>query len=320
MADLGSVNLNLLVALDALLSERSVTRAGQRIGLAQSSMSHALASLRALFDDPLLVRSPDGMVSTPRAQELEAPLRRALELLGAAIEVPAPFDPAQASIAFSLASDAIQQVILLPRLLGHLSEEAPGVVLHTEAPMAAGETFRRLQAGALDVALGHFEKPPPGVHRETFATDRIVYVARQGHPRVDASSDRRPATERERVLVQTPVTAGQRPATPRGPRPDRGRAPTTIATTPHSLASLFVVSQTDVVTGTVERVAEMYKDVLGLTVFPAPVDMPPVETHIVWHERTHHSPAHEWLRGLLNELSHSSHAERGWSGPCSPGL
>jgi DNA-binding transcriptional LysR family regulator len=74
---------------------------------------------------------------------------------------------------------------------------------------------------------------------------------------------------------------------------------------PHSLASLFIVSQTDIVTGTVERVAEMYKDVLGLSVFPAPVEMLPVETHLIWHERTDRSPAHQWLRGLLDELADS---------------
>jgi DNA-binding transcriptional LysR family regulator len=310
MADLSTLNLNLLVALDALLAERSVTRAGERIGLAQSSMSHALASLRAIFDDPLLVRSSDGMVPTPRAQELEGPLRGALEMLGAAIETPAGFDPARASLTLILASDAIQQVILLPRLLARLDAQAPGVVLHTEAPVAAGETFRRLQAAELDVALGHFDEPPAGIRRETFATDRIVYVARKGHPRARKRARGRTRDRRERLLVQTPLSAGQDAARPRpiAPHALRGAGsamPAVIATTPHSLASLFIVSQTDIVTGTVERVAEMYKDVLGLSVFPAPVEMAPVETHMIWHERTDRSPAHQWLRGLLDELADS---------------
>jgi DNA-binding transcriptional LysR family regulator len=301
VADLASLNLNLLVALDALLSERSVTRAGQKIGLAQSSMSHALASLRKTFDDPLLVRSASGMVPTTRAQELAEPLRRALEMLEAALEVPAAFDPSTASLRFVLACDAIQQVLLLPRVLDHLQRRAAGIVLHTEAPVAPQETYRRLGAGELDFALGRFEDPAANIHRRVLATDRVVYVARKGHPRIKRTLSKA-AIRSERLLVQTPVTAGEAAPPARSGRQRRDRGPSVIATTPHVLASLFIVSQTDVITGTLERVAEMYKDLLGLRVFPAPAELPPVDTHIVWHDRGHHSAPQRWLLELLCEL------------------
>jgi len=305
LADLTSLNLNLLVALDALLTERSVTRAGRKIGLAQSSMSHALASLRELFGDPLLVRSARGMVPTPRARELEAPLRRALDMLQTAIDTPTPFDPATASLTFGLASDAVQQVILLPGVFRVLQECAPGIALHTEAPVDAKETYAKLANGELDFAIGHFDDPPTDVHSRHLASDRIVYVARKGHPRISRTLSK--ATMRaERMLLPTPITSGEPPSSLLSFRQSREQTPGLLAATPHLLASLFLVSQTDVITGTVERVAEMYEDVLGLSIFPAPVAMPPVDTHIVWHDRTDHSPAHLWLLDLLEEHARMS--------------
>jgi DNA-binding transcriptional LysR family regulator len=186
-----------------------------------------------------------------------------------------------------------------------LQERAPGVVLHTEAPRVATQTYRRLAGGELDFAIGHFEEPPTGLHRKRLATDRIVYIARKGHPRIRQALSRA-ERRRERLLVQELVTAGQLPSNARDVHQSRDRIHGVIATTPHPLASLFVVSQSDVITGTVERLAEAYRDVLGLCVLPAPEALPPVETHIVWHDRTNRSPAHRWLLGLIEDAAQGS--------------
>jgi DNA-binding transcriptional LysR family regulator len=266
MIDLGTINLNLLVALDALFSERNVTRAGRKIGIAQSSMSHALSSLREIFDDPLLVRSPEGMTPTPRGEQLEGPLREALEQLRKAIEVSTEFDPASASARFSVASDEIQQVILLPRLLQILHERAPGIFLHTDS------------------------------------TDRVIFVARKGHPRIKKvlSKER---LKQEPQLLPTPITGGKLPSSLMLLLERHQGGPYFIATTPHLLASLFIASQTDIVTATLERVAKMYKETLGLVILSPPIALPAADTHIVWHERTHHSSAHRWLLELLMKLA-----------------
>jgi len=300
--DLETINVNLLVALNALLSERNVTRAGRKIGIAQSSMSHALSSLREIFDDPLLVRSPEGMVPTPRGAQLEGPLREALEQLRKAIELTAEFDPASASASFSVASDEIQQVILLPRLLQILHERAPGIFLHTEPPSEAETSYQRLRTGELDFALGRFDSPPAGIHRKMLSTDRVIFVARKGHPRIKKMLSKK-QLKAEPQLLPTPITGGKLPSSlvsllekPRG-------GPYFIATTPHLLASLFIASQTDIVTATVERVAKMYKEALGLVILSPPIALPAADTHIVWHERTHHSSAHKWLLELLMDLA-----------------
>ncbi|MBW1685065.1 MAG: LysR family transcriptional regulator [Deltaproteobacteria bacterium] len=302
MIDLGTINVNLLVALDALLSERNVTQAGKKIGIAQSSMSHALSSLREIFDDPLLVRSPEGMIPTTRGEQLEAPLREALEQLRKAIEIPGEFEPATASARFSVASDEIQQVILLPRLLQILHERAPGILLHTEPPSDAETSYQRLRIGELDFALGRFDNPPAGIHREMLSTDRVIFLARRGHPRIKKTLSKE-QLKKEPQLLPTPITGGKLPSSLMSLLERRRSGPYFIATTPHLLASLFIVSQTDIITATVERVAKMYKEALGLVILSPPITLPAADTHIVWHERTHHSSAHRWLLELLMELA-----------------
>jgi DNA-binding transcriptional LysR family regulator len=304
MIDFGSINVNLLIALDALFAERNVTRAGKRIGIAQSSMSHALASLREIFDDPLLVRSPAGMIPTARGEQLEAPLREALERLRKAIEVPTEFEPGSARARFSVASDEIQQVILLPRLLQILHERAPGIFLHTEPPSDAETTYQRLWTGELDFSLGRFYDPPAGIHREMLSTDRVVFIARKGHPRLEKVVSKQ-QLKREPQLFPTPITRGKLPSSVMTMLEGQAGGPSFIATTPHLLASLFIVSQTDVITATVERVATMYKDTLGLVILSSPIALPAADTHIVWHERTHHSSAHRWFKGLVKDLAGS---------------
>jgi DNA-binding transcriptional LysR family regulator len=302
MIDLEAINVNLLVALNALFSERSVTRAGKKIGIAQSSMSHALSSLREMFDDPLLVRSPEGMIPTRRGEQLEGPLREALEQLRQAIEVSAEFEPASTSARFSVASDEIQQVILLPRLLQILHERAPGIFLHTEPPSEAETSYQRLRTGELDFALGTFDSLPAGIHREVLSTDRVIFVARKGHPRIKKVLSKERLKE-EPQLLPTPITRGKLPSSVTSLLERHPGSPYFIATTPHLLASLFIASQTDIVTATVERVAKMYKETLGLVILPPPIALPAADTHIIWHERTHHSSAHRWLLDLLMELA-----------------
>ena len=124
--NLGGLDLNLLVALDALLSERSVTRAAQRVGLSQPGMSNALGRLRRLFDDPLLVRQGATLVPTARAQALIGPVHDALELIRGALDAPAAFDPATDRRAFRLSCSDYSVLMLIGPLVRALAADAPG--------------------------------------------------------------------------------------------------------------------------------------------------------------------------------------------------
>ena len=126
---LGSVDLNLLVVLDALLVERNVTRAAARVGITQSAASHALARLRTLTDDELLVRGREGMVPTARAEALTGPVRRALDEIARALAPARPFDPKTATGKVRIGTSDYAELVLLPRLVQRLAVEAPGIDL-----------------------------------------------------------------------------------------------------------------------------------------------------------------------------------------------
>src|SRR4051812_17824181 len=131
--NISAVNLNLLPVLDALLAERSVSRAGARLGLSQPAVSNALAQLRALLGDPLLVRKAGGMAPTERALALAGPLGAALLALEQGLEPPAAFDPATAARDFTIATNDFVAFVMLPRLLARLQHEAPHVHLQVRA-------------------------------------------------------------------------------------------------------------------------------------------------------------------------------------------
>src|SRR6185503_17975574 len=127
--NIGTVNLNLLLVLDALLVERHVSRAARRLGLSQPAVSNALAQLRTLFNDPLLVRTGGRMVATERALALAQPLAQALAAVQSVLAGPAAFDPKRAERRFVIAATDFVEFVLVPRLLGRLGREAPGVHL-----------------------------------------------------------------------------------------------------------------------------------------------------------------------------------------------
>src|SRR6187399_2858885 len=161
--DIRAVNLNLLAAFDALLVERSVTRAATRMGVTQSAMSSSLAQLRLLFEDPLFRRTPRGIEPTARALELGEPIRRGLGLFERAL-TPRSFEPHSESRVFVLATSDYVEFVLLPPLLKRLAREAPGVRLEVR-PWGLQQVPRTLQSGEVDLMIGFYDEVPAH-HRE----------------------------------------------------------------------------------------------------------------------------------------------------------
>src|SRR5882762_1360130 len=181
----GAFDLNLLIVFDAVMQDRSVTRAGSRIGLSQPAMSHALNRLRHMLKDDLFVRTPEGMVPTPRAETLAQPLRNALSEMQLALE-PTTFDPAASDRRFALAVNNYAAVVLAPPLVAAVSAAAPSVHLDLRPTgTAAPVLVESLDRGDLDLTLGWLGGiDNPG---ERFATallleDPFVMVMRRGHP------------------------------------------------------------------------------------------------------------------------------------------
>jgi DNA-binding transcriptional LysR family regulator len=296
---LGGVDLNLLVALDALLAERSVTRAAARVGLTQPAMSHALARLRTLLDDPLFVRTPGGMVPTPRAEAMEAPIRRALVDIGAAIRDRSAFDPKTAKRAFTIATRDYADLVLLPPLVARLSREAPGVDLHVRT--VPDDWAHALQQGEVDLVVAPLPgKGPSGVLARKLLDERLVCVMRKGHP--DA---KKPLGLARYLALRHALVAPQGRA---GGLVDdvlaqKGLRRRVALRVPSFLVVPFVVARSDLVVTLAERVAVTFAESLDLAVLPPPLELSGFSLHLTWHERRAADAGLSWLRGLLLEVT-----------------
>lgn len=290
------LNLTQLAYLEALIEERHVSRAAQRLNLSQPAMSLALKRLRALFDDPLLVPTPKGMTATPRAAELLESVRGILQQSRALIAPPRPFDPAVTTEMFVVGASNFVASMFLPALMARLREIAPhaSVVVKATLPYRVREWF---EDDELDVAVSYVVTPPGELHRRTLAPERLVCIARAEHPDVHA------ALTLDQLCTLPSVTV--RPAT----RPfvgmlDRGLAAEGRALDVRLAVSDYllvpdVVRSTTLIAVVPERLARRFAASAELQVLALPLDLPPLELSMVWHERTHHEASREWFRTTL---------------------
>ena len=162
--ELADVNLNLLVALDALLQERSVTRAAARASVTPSAMSHSLSELRLLFSDPLLVRVGCGMTLSPRAEQMQLPLRQLLLELSRVVHDVGAFEPSTTQRRFVIAAPDFLATLLLPELVRVASARAPGLTFEIVPSARRGNAWR-LESGEVDLALGAAVDDAPGTRK-----------------------------------------------------------------------------------------------------------------------------------------------------------
>jgi DNA-binding transcriptional LysR family regulator len=291
-------DLNLLLAFDALWTERHVTRAGRRVGLTQSAMSHALRRLRAQLDDALFQPTPRGLTATPRAHALAPLVAEALALVRRAVEKPAPFSPAALERTFTVGSSDYSELALVPRLMARIAREAPKVRLIVRPIAGLGE--RELLAGAHDLVLTVATPPGESLRGEPLLTDGFVSLLRHGHPLA-----RRPLTlarfvALDHVLV-SPQGAGE--AAVDVALRERGLVRRVALRIPHFLAAPFVIAETDYVITMPARVAHALAAKLRLVVKKPPVPLPGFTFSQFWHTRNEDDEAHRWLRALVRASS-----------------
>ena len=176
----GAIDLNLLTVFDAVMQERNVTRAGAKLGLSQPAMSHALNRLRYMLKDQLFVRTPEGMVPTPRAEQLAAPLRRALSELQSALE-PEAFDPSKAERRFAIAVNNYGAIVIAPSLVCAAAMAAPRVQFNLR-PSGTLRVLDMLDRGELDLALGNYTEAGERFGVVQLLSDDVVMMMRKAHP------------------------------------------------------------------------------------------------------------------------------------------
>ncbi len=301
MAHLAGIDLNLLVALDALLRQRSVSRAASEVGLSQPAMSRTLSRLRELFDDPLLVRTGHSMVPTPRALSLIEPLAASLEAIRRTLEPPDKFDPLVARRAFVLGAVDTTQAVVLPRLLEFLSNKAPGIEVSTAPIRSTEELFALLASGERDFAIGRFESPADGIHCERLYADRIVCLARRDHPRVRGTLTMKGYLA-ESHMAQEEASPLERPFTIESLLAAKGLIRHVACRVENLAMAPLVVSRTNLLCTAPEQTIAPFAEGLNLRVLEPPFDAPAFELQIVWHERNERDGGHRWLRETLREL------------------
>ncbi len=292
----GAFDLNLLVVFDAVMQERNVTRAGARVGLSQPAMSHALNRLRHMLKDQLFVRTPEGMVPTPRAEQLAEPLRRALSDMQSALEAES-FSPKEANRPFALAVNNYASVVLSPALVVAASEAAPFVQLALR-PSGTLPVLDLLDRGELDLAVGYFETPGERFGVAPLLEDRFVLAMREDHP----AMRRKLNAASFAALLHLEISSSGEDTGFIDAWLKREKLSRRIAHRAPYLSAARILAQSNMVATLSSRIAEAFVEAAGLRIAELPCRSPRVTLAMVWHRRLENQPAHRWLRGLLAQV------------------
>lgn len=297
MKNIKSLDLNLLKAFDALMDERNVTRAAERLALTQPAVSAMLQRLRDQLADPLFVRSQRGVVPTPRALALAGPVKRVLDEIGQWL-APPEFDPASAQFTLTLAAtDYALRAIVAP-FIAALRVQAPGVRLAAR-PLETERLMEQLERGALDIALLTPDTTPPQLHIRNLYDEDYVCVLRSSHP--DAQSE---ALTLERFCALEHILVSYSGEPFRGITDEALNRLGAERRVVLSVASFLILPElllhSDLIAVVPRRLVAGQP---GLRLLPAPLPLPGFTKVAAWHERNHHAPAQQWARQLLAQVS-----------------
>jgi DNA-binding transcriptional LysR family regulator len=295
---MGSLHLNQLRLVDALTRNSNLSEAAEEIGLTQSAASHALARLREELQDPIFIRTSEGMRPTPYGIRLAASVRSALASLRAGLDRHAEFLPDTSTRTFNVIMSDVSQMLYLPRLLARLSAEAPGVTLRVH-PVPSKAPHLILESGGVDLAVGAFTRLIAGCRQKRLYREHYVCVVRRDHPQFEQGMTAEAFCSVPQALVD-----------PKGyvhERLDRWLAQQKV----HRIAKLYVpyflslplvIARSDLLAIMASRVAQTYAEMVPLKIMPPPTKLPAYDTKLFWHERFHQDPANRWLRSLYLDL------------------
>jgi len=295
-----NLDVHLLECFDMLMRERSVSRAAERLGISQSSTSESLAKLRERLSDPLLVRSRDGMVPTPRALELLPQIRQLIEGLHTLLNHSKEFDAAQLAMRFRLATSDYTQLLLMPGLCRRIQVEAPKCGLDI-LPTHLLRVEEALGAAELDLAIAYYPEPPQGLRCLPLFSDEYVCIARPGHPGMGAPMSAVDFAALSHISV-APSGLAYFSGVVDSALQALGLTRRVTISSPHFLLAAHLVTQSDLVLVLPRQAANNLSQMLPLQILELPIPTRPVQVAMYWHERTHHSKPHQWLRSMVRTV------------------
>lgn len=297
MKNLSAIDLNLLVAFDALLAERNVTRAAQRIGLSQPALSKALQRLRDIFDDPLFERREGIMQPTAQALKLSQPVRRALDEIQAAL-APEDFDPGRAQATVTLGLVDYYEVLLLPALLNDLRRSSPGIHVTVKRTDRL-RVYDQFARNEIDFAVVPISESLTELHAEPLSVEDAVTLAAAGNPIAENLTLERFAAAGHVIVA----TEGQGVGRIDALLAARGLRRRIALTLPNFTSVPFIIGGSDLITTMPRCLGTRLAAAARIVCIPPPMAVPPVTIHLAWHPRSGASPLHRWMRTRIKAIA-----------------
>jgi DNA-binding transcriptional LysR family regulator len=295
--DLQNFDLNLLVVLQALLSEQSVSKAAAKLHLSQPATSAALNRLRAALNDPILVREGLRMVPTARAEQLASPLQAILSELEQTLATPTPFDPSTIGRTFRLATNDYGAFLLVPPLLNRWQAIAPNLKVEIfEIPQQPNLS---LQTGEVDLMMADTWTLRPCKCVDVLFPETFTCLVRQQHPHIQSHLTLEQYLQEKHALLSA---QGRVQGNVDMALAEHNYQRQVQVTLPHILAIPAVIAATDLVVTVASRIANRLAIEYGLNTFPPPIGLPGFNVGMAWHPRLAHDPAMRWLRGELRAI------------------
>ena len=303
------IDLNLLVYLDVLLRECNVTQAANQLGLSQPAMSNGLRRLRDLFNDPLLVRTSDGMTPTARALELEPLVRDILSGIERAIQPTSEFDPMDAKQVIRVMASDYAESTLFPAVLQKLREFAPGLTLDVMTP--SDVSFLDVERGKIDLVINRFDQMPQSFHQITLWTDSFSCLLSRDNPILERFDLESYLAANHIWVSKTGMGVGV------GVDPDDvqrlgwvdhaldaiGKKRNIRVFTRHYQAAMTLAEQNDLIVTLPTRATWLKRDNPRVVVRDCPFTVPPLELKMAWSPLLQHNPAHRWVRQLITQIA-----------------
>ena len=292
---IGALHLTQLQLVDALARDGNLTDAAKQIGLTQPAASHALARLRRELQDPLFVRTSEGMRPTPYGTRLAAAVRDALQVLRDGLDRHQDFEPRTSKRTFNVFMSDVGQLLYLPPLLARLSAEAAGVTLRVRS-VPAKAPHLMLKSGEVDLAIGTFTTLISGCTQIRLFQDRYVCVVRKDHPAFEHGMTAEAFRDVPYALADASGYVHE--LLDRWLARQKMRRNVKLHV-PHFLVLPLVISRSDLLAIMAKRVADLFADIVPLKIMPPPTKVPGYDVKLFWHERFHREPANRWLRDFV---------------------
>jgi len=290
------IDLNLFVVFDAIFCEGNLTKAASVLNLSQPAVSHSLGKLRTYFDDPLFIRQGNEMRPTPVAKNVIADVREALHQLQVCLVQSRQFEPMTSRKNFTISLLGSLEATYLPRLMQSLIKESPHINLKSNKRVNRSELENKLASGDIDLAIDALVPVSNNIMHTQLEQDQLVVVTRKNHPAISQNLDLETYLNLEHILVSSRSSG---PGVEDFELSRLGLHRKIALRCQHALAACKITIDSEKILTLPKKTAKMYSEMLDISIFPMPVNLPSIDIHLYWHANVDKDPANKWLRNKM---------------------